>query len=243
MSPDVANVALRYDAVFYDLDGTLVDSRPGIEASLRAALATHAPGVEPPALDTLLGRPLAGLLSEALPGLEPAALPAVAAAFAQHYDAQGWRLSRPYPGVIAALQQLAAAGVRQIVVTNKRRHPALAILAAFEVAPCLEALYTLDSVQPPYRDKAAMARAACAACAVRGARLLVVGDSVDDRQMADACDASFAAATYGYGRAVTAAGDRRTAPHVATLPADLVLDSPAGIVALVMAADGCGSDA
>ena len=243
MSLEVVNIALRYDAVFYDLDGTLVDSRPGIEASLRAAFAIHAPGAEPPALETLLGRPLAGLLRGALPGLDRAVLPAVAATFTEHYDAQGWRLSRPYPGVRAALRQLAAAGVHQAVVTNKRRLPALAILAAFELEPCIEGLYTPDSVRPSYPDKVAMARAARAARAAPGSRLLVIGDSVEDRQMAAACNASFAAATYGYGDAVAATGNRRAAPAVASVAADFVLDSAAGIVALVLAADGPRSNA
>ena len=91
--------APRFAAVFYDLDGTLVDSRSGIEASLRVAFARHAPGVAPPPLGELLGRPLAGLLRGALAGLDKVALPAVAATFTEHYDTQGWRLSRPYPGM------------------------------------------------------------------------------------------------------------------------------------------------
>ena len=74
MSRYDAAVEPRFVAVFYDLDGTLVDSRPGIQASLRAAFAVHASGVDPPPLDTLLGRPLAGLLRGVLPGLDRATL-------------------------------------------------------------------------------------------------------------------------------------------------------------------------
>lgn len=238
MSPDVANVALRYDAVFYDLDGTLVDSRPGIEASLRAVLAVHAPGVDPPPFDALLGRPLAGLLRGVLPGLDRATLAAVAATFTEHYDTHGWRLSRPYPGVPEVLARLAEAGIRQIVLTNKRRRPTAAILAACGLAPLLERVYTPDSASPPYPDKAAMGRAARAHCAVRGDRLLVIGDSLDDVQMADACAAVFAAVAYGYGEAVSATGSRTGERRSAASPARLVLRSAAEIVDLVMSPDG-----
>jgi phosphoglycolate phosphatase len=232
--------AARFAAVFYDLDGTLVDSRAGIEASLRAAFARHAPGVEPRPLGELLGRPLAGLLRGALPGLDQAALPAVAATFTEHYDTQGWRLSRPYAGVPNALSDLAHAGVRQVVVTNKRLRPTRAILAACGLAPLIELTFTPDSANPPYADKAAMARAACAACAVRGSGLLVVGDSVDDRRAAETCGAVFAAAAWGYGDAVSAIESRAATRGASTAPACVVLRSATEIVDLVMAPRGAG---
>lgn len=237
MSRRDASVEPRFAAVFYDLDGTLVDSRPGIEASLRAAFAVHAPGVDPPPLDTLLGRPLAGLLRGVLPGLDRATLAAVAATFTEHYDAQGWSLSRPYPGVFEVLVRLAEAGVRQIVVTNKRLRPTAAILAACGLAPLLEKVYTPDSASPPYADKVAMAQAAQARCAIPSDRLLVIGDSVDDLQMADACAAAFAAAAYGYGDAVAAIASQSAARRGAA-PARVVLRTPAQIVDLVMSGDG-----
>jgi phosphoglycolate phosphatase len=230
--------APRFNLVFYDLDGTLVDSRPGIEASLRAAFAAHAPGVEPPPLGTLLGQPLAGLLRGVLPGLDRATLAAVAATFTEHYDADGWRLSRPYPGVPAALRDLAAAGVRQVVLTNKRLRPTTAILSGCDLAPFLERVFTPDSASPPYPDKAAMARAARAACAAPGDRLLVIGDSADDLHMADACHAAFAAAAYGYGDAVAASGSRTAGRGATAAAAPLVLRSATEIVDLVMPAGG-----
>jgi phosphoglycolate phosphatase len=226
-----AAAAPRFAAVLFDLDGTLVDSRPGIEASLRVTFARHAPGVEPPPLDELLGRPLAGLLKGTLPGLDHTALPAVVATFTEHYDTQGWRLSRPYPGVRDCLRALADAGVRQVVVTNKRRRPTLAILDACGLASSIERTFTPDSTSPKYPDKAAMARAAAAECAVRGDRLLVVGDSSDDHSMAAACGAAFAAAAWGYGDAISTSA----ACGAQAAPTRVVLRSAAEIVELVMA--------
>jgi phosphoglycolate phosphatase len=236
--------APRFSAVFYDLDGTLIDSRSGIEASLRIALERYAPGIAPPVLDGLLGRPLADLLGGVLPDLDPAEMATLAATFVAQYDTTGWRSSKPYPGVPEVLRDLAAVGVRQFVLTNKRSRPAQAILAAHGLTPLLEATYALDAVDPPFPDKAAMATAACAAHVTIGDRLLVVGDSADDRRMAEACGAVFAAAAWGYGDAAAAAatcpGGVAAGGQRAAHPEALVLRRATDIVALVVSggADG-----
>jgi phosphoglycolate phosphatase len=222
-------MAPRVAAVFFDLDGTLVDSRPGIEESLRAAFARHVPGSQPPPIGDLLGRPLTGLLEGALAGLDQTAMPALAATFAEHYDAEGWRLSRPYPDVVEALGTLAAAGVRQVLVTNKRLRPTKAILEACGLASFLERVVTPDMARPPYPDKAAMGRAACDACGVSGKDVLVVGDSVEDRLMAEASGAVFSVAGWGYGDAAATAGRH----------GHIVLHGAAEIVDLVLGRTGC----
>ncbi len=122
-------------------------------------------------------------------------------------------------------------------MTNKRARPTAAILAACDLASLIERVYTLDSAEPPYADKRAMAQAAQAACAVPGDRLLVVGDSIDDRRMAKACGAAFAAAAYGYGDVVSTTGSQPRADAGAAVPARFVLDAVTQIVGLVVPAD------
>ena len=141
----------------------------------------------------------------------------------------------------AVLGDLARARVRQFVVTNKRARPTAAILAACGLAAHVQRVYTLDSADPPFADKRAMAQAAQAACAVPGDRLLVVGDSSDDRRMAQACGAAFAAAAYGYGDALAALASEPPADSDAAapvaVPARFVLDCVTQIVGLVVPAD------
>jgi len=185
----------------FDLDGTLVDSRPGIEAACVAALAEAAPGVAVPFIVDVLGKPLNGLIATIGANLDSERRAAVQAAFTRYYDAEGWRLSLPYAGVGETLSALRGKGVRLFVVTNKRRDPALRILRAGGLAAVVEAVYAVDSAAPPFVDKVAMAAACLREHDLMSAATLVVGDSEDDRAMAAAHTLSFAAAAWGYGDA------------------------------------------
>lgn len=193
--------ARPFDAILFDLDGTLVDSSRGIEASAKAALAETGVDVEVPPLRALLGLPLDALIASLLPSLDASEREAVTAAFVRHYDATDCLVSDLYPGVRDVLLGLRRSGIRLFVVTNKRRTPAMAILGHHALAAMFEAVYTLDSGTPGFRSKAAMAQACIRDFALSPWTTIVVGDSWDDRAMARECGASFAAAAWGYGDA------------------------------------------
>lgn len=194
---------VTFDAIIFDLDGTLVDSRPGIEAACLAALSEEAPGVDVPSIVDVLGKPLNDLVAIIGADLSSKRRAAVQAAFTRYYDAEGWRLSLPYAGVGATLSALRGDGVRLFVATNKRRDPAMRILRARGLAPVVEAVYTVDSVVPPFVDKSAMAAACIETHGLQPPSTLVVGDSDEDRAMAAAHGLSFAAASWGYGDAAS----------------------------------------
>ncbi|TCK25097.1 HAD hydrolase-like protein [Pseudonocardia endophytica] len=115
--------------VLLDLDGTLVDSAPGILGSLRAALDEV--GVEYPtaAVDqSVLGPPM----YESIPRIAPdAPVDTVMAAYRRFYlDEGGYALSEPYPGADRLLRELTDAGVRIALSTSKFETSAHKILAA-----------------------------------------------------------------------------------------------------------------
>jgi len=231
---------VTFDAIIFDLDGTLVDSRPGIEAACVVALAEEAPGVELPSIAELLGRPLDGLVAMIGADLSGERRAAVQAAFTRYYDSEGWRLSKPYAGVGEALSALREVGVRLFVATNKRCGPAMHILRAADLAPAVDAIYAVDSVVPPFADKSAMAAACIEAHGLEPVSTLVVGDSEDDRVMAADHGLSFAAAAWGYGDAATrvAEGDVASVDFfgaTAHRPMQMVLDSIRDVTALVIA--------
>lgn len=229
-----------FDAIIFDLDGTLVDSRPGIEASCAAALAEEAPDIVMPSIVDSLGKPLNGLIAAIGADLGSQRRAAVEAAFTRHYDQEGWRLSLLYEGVGQTLSVLRKAGVRQFVATNKRREPAMRILLTAGLEPFVEAVYAMDSALPPFADKSAMAAACVETHGLTPSATLVVGDSDDDWAMATAHGLSFAAAAWGYGDAATrvAEADAASVDYfsvAAHRPMRTVLDSIRDLTTLVIA--------
>lgn len=196
-----------YEAVLFDLDGTLVDSRPGIEASAKAALAIVRPDATLPPLDGLLGLPLDRLVEALGSSLDADEREAVAAAFVGHYDTVGWLASDPYPGVREVLVSLRRIGARLFIVTNKRRVPATRLLEHHDLLALIEEVFALDSEFSPPRSKDAMGLACMHTFRLHPSTTLVVGDSEDDLAMARACNAGFAAASWGYGSAAALIAD------------------------------------
>jgi phosphoglycolate phosphatase len=115
-------------SILLDLDGTIVDSQPGIAMSCHAALA--ALGHRPEALDvrTLIGPPLEEVLGTVLRRLGDDRVDEAVRAYRDHYGMVGLLETTVYPGVAAALDHLAARGARLYVATSKRRSFAERIL-------------------------------------------------------------------------------------------------------------------
>lgn len=107
----------QLDTVLLDLDGTLVDSAPGILGSLGEAFAERGVPLPPGGLPhTLLGPPL----YVSLPGLvgEDVA-PALITVYRRIYGERGLLECTPFAGIDALLGALAGAGVRMAVATSK----------------------------------------------------------------------------------------------------------------------------
>jgi phosphoglycolate phosphatase len=142
----------RPDVVLFDLDGTLVDSAPGILGSLAAAFAElDLPLPEGGLPRTLLGPPL----YTSLPGLVgPAAAPELLTAYRRIYADGGLEHSTPFPGVDALLADLAGAGVTTAVATSKAEPYAERIVAlrGWEGLFATVCGDTLDAARPTKAD-------------------------------------------------------------------------------------------
>jgi phosphoglycolate phosphatase len=108
-------------SVLLDLDGTLVDSQPGILASCLAAL--RALGHEPE--ETLdikhaIGPPLEDVMRVLLQPYGDDRVGEAVAAYRQHYGERGLFGSEPYPGIGSSLNEMQQAGLRIYLATSKR---------------------------------------------------------------------------------------------------------------------------
>jgi phosphoglycolate phosphatase len=115
--------------VLLDLDGTLVDSEPGILSSFHAALRVlgHTPQ---PSLDlsALIGPPVEEVMRLVLERYGDDRVAEAVTAYRADYGQSGLFNSLPYPGVGRALSAMRDAGAQLILATSKRREFAQRIL-------------------------------------------------------------------------------------------------------------------
>ncbi len=196
-------------AAIFDLDGTLIDSAPDIQAAANTVLVAE--GLAPLSLAEATGFIGGGagvfvdrMAAARLPAPDPARTKAMLAAFIALYEG-AVHLTRPYPGAVAALETLAAAGWALGLVTNKPEGPARAVLAHLDLARFFGVIVGGDSLPQRKPDPAPLHHAMAA---LGAAHTVYVGDSEIDAATAQAAGVPFALYTEGYSLAPVA-----TLPH------------------------------
>jgi len=144
--------------------------------------------------------------------LDPARAAALVEQFIAAYLARIADESRPFDGVLAALDQLAAAGATLAVCTNKRTDLSLALLDALNMTDRFAAVIGADRAPAPKPD-ASHLLTAIAAAGGRPARAIMVGDSASDIGAARAARVPSVLVSFGY-----------TEIPPADLGADLMID-------------------
>ncbi len=190
-----------YSAVLFDMDGTLVDSFPGIEAAVLEALERELPGVAHRFERSLVGPPIREIFNRALDYPSAEILVRLESAYRELYDHSGCLKSVLYPGVSETLRELGRMGIQSYIVTNKPKLPTTRILEALGLADMFVEVLSPDSVLPRFETKSAAAAHLVSSHGLDPETTMLVGDSVDDALAAQACDLAFVAARYGYGKA------------------------------------------
>lgn len=185
-------------AIVFDLDGTLVDSAPDIAAAANRMLAGvgHAP-LPLDQLTSFIGYGIPNLVHRVIGarGLDPADHAMLNAKLLADYTAQPATLTRPYPGVVAALEALRAAGHPMGVCTNKYLGLTQQILDALDLTQFFDVVIGGDTLAVKKPDPAPLH---AAFTALPTTPLLYVGDSEVDAQTAVNAQVTFALFTLGY---------------------------------------------
>jgi phosphoglycolate phosphatase len=186
-------------SVLLDLDGTLIDSQPGIFASCVAALRAlgHDPGE---ALDIrrAIGPPLEDMLQVLLQARGDDRVDEAVAAYRHHYGESGLRGSEPYPGISGALQDMRRAGLRLYLATSKREVFARRILENLEFATYFDGIY--GSVPGGERDhKPELLAHILSEQDINASHSLMVGDRRHDIIGAHAVNMRGLGVLWGYG--------------------------------------------
>jgi phosphoglycolate phosphatase len=127
--------------VLFDLDGTLVDSAPGIWASVRAAVADLGlPCPTPDQLRAMVGPPLQDGFATVFE-LPPADVDRAVTAYRTHYTAGAMLEVSVYAGIPELLAALAAAGATLAVATSKPEPFAVRVLEHTGLLPAFASVH------------------------------------------------------------------------------------------------------
>jgi phosphoglycolate phosphatase len=200
-----------YPGYLFDLDGTLIDTAPDLNAALNFALREH----NFKTVDESLTRHWIGhggkvmveqaLDLQALDFQEHRAdnSDSVLDAFLAYYEDHVAVLSQPYPAVLDALASLTARGARMAVVTNKMTTFSVAIMDALNMAQYFDCIVGGDTATSP-KPAADPALHACAKLGIAPADALFVGDSETDVLCARAAGCPVVCVRDGYNHGVAA---------------------------------------
>ena len=204
--------------VLFDLDGTLVDSTPGIWASVRfAAAELGLPEPTAAQLTAMVGPPLQDGFALAL-GVPLADVPRAVAAYRAHYSAGALLDVTVHAGIPELLQGLRTDGATLAVATSKPEPFAVRMLAHTGLLPAFASVHgaTFDGA---VRHKAQVVAAALAAHPDSRDPVLV-GDREHDVFGAAACGLPCIGA--GWGPAPAGELEQAGAAVVAATPAEVL---------------------
>lgn len=187
----------------FDLDGTLVDSLPGIADGLnRALVSLGLPTHSPDAVRGMIGRGARNLCASALGYADAAAVPqeqmeALHTAFRREYPATWRKGTFIYRGITEMLTRLVSVGAHLAVLSNKPHDVTLPMVQElFRPIPFSPILgYTGDFPRKPAPD--ALHHIA-QSWGVETADLTLVGDSLYDAQTAANAGCHCILVTWGY---------------------------------------------
>jgi phosphoglycolate phosphatase len=211
-----------FQALIFDLDGTLADSLADIADAMNGALAARGLPTHPlDAFRTMVGEGAEVLAQRALPPGASLPVKTLVDEYRSHYERQAHSRSHAYPGVEAMLAALVERRVKLAVLSNKRDDFTKDLVARrFSGVPFVDVRGERDGV--PRKPNPIAALELALALNVLPARIGFVGDTPIDVGTARAAGMSSIGVTWGFrSRAeLLAAGSR------------VIVDTPAELLAL-----------
>ena len=208
---------MKYKAVLFDMDGTLLDTLADMAAAVNHILSVHGyPLRTVEEVRAFVGNGARKLMERALPpDVTGDAFEALLEEYRQWYEAHACVKTAPYPGVPAVLAALHRAGVRCAVVSNKPDGATRKLTTRF--FPGLPAFGQQDGI--PAKPAPDMVYHALAELGVEASAAAYVGDSEVDVALARNAKLPLIAVSWGFrGReALEEAGAALVVDDAATL--------------------------
>lgn len=125
--------AKKYKYIFWDMDGTIINSYPGvIESALYALNHFGLTETNPENLRMFIGPPLRVTFGE-IYHMNEAQIETAVAKYRENYNAGGMFKCEVFPGVVDAMDALKKAGYKQLIASSKPEHMCRLILERFDL--------------------------------------------------------------------------------------------------------------
>ncbi len=192
----------RFDAVVFDLDGTLIDSEPDLRQALNVTLAEYGrKAVTREQMIMMIGDGVPKLVErgfEITNGPHDDCLKNLVDRFSGHYEGKAAELSELFPGAAEALAWLHNTGLKLGICTNKPEKPTHELLEVFNIAEHFRAVVGGDTLPGVRKPDGRHLGAVLDQLGVGPERAAMVGDNHNDAGAARALGIPFIAVSFGY---------------------------------------------
>lgn len=195
---------MKYHAVLFDLDGTLVDSVPDIAHATNTMLQAMGRNKLPLSdLRNFVGKGTAVLIKRALSAqldyIEPEStlFEQAQTLFNTYYHQFNGTQSELYPNALLGLTRLQEKGLKLGIVTNKPAQFTLPLIQKTGLAPFFDIIVSGDTcaLKKPHPDQLFYA---CQKLGTTIEHTIFIGDSLNDTQAANAANMDILVLPYGY---------------------------------------------
>jgi phosphoglycolate phosphatase len=196
--------------IFFDFDGTLVDSSAGIYNAFAKA-CIHAK-IDPPRLEQFsqqIGPPIEVIAKQLIPDLSDKVLATILQVFRREYDHKDFASVTWHEGVLDLLEYLSKKDNAHLsVVTNKPTQPTNAIIREAGIQTSFQAVVGIDyrgtsDKGPVFTNKSEAIDFTILLHGCSANDVIYIGDTPADRECSHKSGVRFIAATYGFHRWTT----------------------------------------
>ena len=189
----------NYSTVFFDLDGTLVDSGEGVRNSVEYALKKFGIEVEnKDSLSCFIGPPLT-VSFKTFYGFDDENADRGVAYYREYYKDKGIFEGYVYDGIEETLKRLKNAGKRVMVATSKPEEYAKRVLEKFGIAKYFDFIAGATMDEKTRANKIEIMQYAFDSCGASPSDTIMVGDRLFDIEGAKHFGMECIAVLYGYG--------------------------------------------
>jgi len=188
----------KYDAVFFDFDGTIADTGEGIFHSVKYAIEKMGfPPLPDDRLRTFIGPPVFESFRRELPMSDEQAAEAVEK-YRERYSESGIFRLRVYDGIENLIKELKNSGIKVAIASSKPEKFVMRLIDYLNISSLIDFIAAPESDKAP-EGKTVLVERAVNHFGVDKSRALMVGDRYFDIDGANGAGIESIGVTFGYG--------------------------------------------